>query len=703
MDDCAARYTPTVPESLNRNAVRPEIQGLRAVAVLLIVGFHFFPERVPGGYIGVDVFFVVSGYLITAHLMREVDANGRISLPAFWARRARRLLPASLLVLISVAVATFLIVPRGLWARYFSEVAASALYFQNWLLAGNSVDYLAANNSPSPTQHFWSLSAEEQFYLLWPILIVVALVLTRRSAPRGRRRMVFGILGGATLISFITSLVLTAQYPAVAYFITPTRAWEFGAGALLAFAPAVTRHPRFAFAASWAGVVLIAAAAFAFDAHTPFPGIAALAPTVGALAVIWGGSVRRTWSVTALSSWRPIQYVGDISYSVYLWHWPFVVLVPFLTLQPLSTPVKLVALAITFVLAALTKAFVEDPVRRAPVLIRRRPRWSLLGALIGMILVSALSSTGLSAGLALTNPAPPAAPYGAQCFGAAATAPMSNCPQIIPADWTIAAAFARLDNKDPGVGDEGARGCQTGSSDGSKVYECRIGHYDDPVRTVALIGDSHANQYDAALATLSRDLHWNIVVYVRSACAGTGDPNIYFTPRKWDAVNCADWGQKVTQAVVSNSAIDTVFANNYADVYFTGTATTSSDPAPIGPEPYMAMWQKFIAAGKKVVVLSDTPRPNSNIPDCIELHKAITLCSAPAGTALHPNVMKDAVGKMNSPSVTFIDFSDRFCFDGSCPPIIGGVVVYNDDSHLTKTYSASLGPFIEKALRLSPR
>ena len=687
-----------------KNDIRPEIQGLRAAAVLLVLAFHLFPDRVPGGYVGVDVFFVLSGYLITAHLMREHDVSGGISLSKFWARRARRLLPASLFVLASVAVATFAVVPRGLWERYFSEIAASGLYFQNWLLATNSVDYLAANNSPSPVQHFWSLSAEEQFYLLWPVLIAGAIFFARRSTPKVRRLSILLTLLVATLASFIFSLILTNQVPSAAYFITPTRAWEFGAGALLVFAPAMTKPSMFSPALAWIGISGIAFAAFFFDATTAFPGGAALVPVLGAIAAIWGGGAQHWWSVRSVTRWRPIQYVGDISYSLYLWHWPLIVLVPFVTLAPLSTLQKIAVLAITFVLAGVTKRFVEDPIRRAPLLTARKPRWSFAAAVAGMTIVAILCASGISAGLALSNPSPPAAPYGDECFGAAATNPDADCPIILPPDWAAAAAFARADTADPGAGVGETRPCETGSSDGSRVYECRIGNFDDPARTVALIGDSHAHQYDAALARISEDLHWNVLVYVRSACAGTGDESIYFRPRPWDAADCAAWGQKVIRSVVENPEVDAVFVNAYADkdAYVTGGTTEGSTQSAIGPEPYIAMWDKFISVGKEVIVLSDTPKPIGNVPECVELQKAIDPCSVASDTALPHLVMKEAAERMDSPSITFVDLASRFCFAGECPPVIGGVVVYYDDSHLTKTYSRTLGPFIEDALSLAP-
>src|SRR3954454_1104661 len=166
----------------DRRGIRPEIQALRAVAVALVVGWHLWPDAVPGGFVGVDVFFVISGFLITTLLLRELRETGRVSLRGFWAQRARRILPAALTVIAACAGATALVVPVTDWAQFFGDLRASALYVQNWHLAARAVDYFAASDGPSPVQHFWSLAVEEQFYLVWPLVIVAAARTRRRWA-----------------------------------------------------------------------------------------------------------------------------------------------------------------------------------------------------------------------------------------------------------------------------------------------------------------------------------------------------------------------------------------------------------------------------------------------------------------------------------------------------------------------------------------
>src|SRR5262249_35721944 len=214
-----------------RSEVRPEIQALRAVAVSIVVAWHFWPHSLSGGFVGVDVFFAISGFLITSHLLREADRTGAVGLARFWARRARRILPAALLVLFAVAIATIIFVPQIYWTQNFDGIRASTAYVENWFLAHQAVDYLHSNDVATPVTHFWSLSAEEQFYLIWPVLILFSALAARL---RTRRRVIAIVLGAVTLASFVYSIYDTNADPAQAYFITPTRAWEFGLGGLLA-------------------------------------------------------------------------------------------------------------------------------------------------------------------------------------------------------------------------------------------------------------------------------------------------------------------------------------------------------------------------------------------------------------------------------------------------------------------------------------
>ncbi|TDD63977.1 acyltransferase, partial [Jiangella aurantiaca] len=276
----------------DRPRFRPDVEGLRAVAVLLVLAYHAGLPLVSGGFVGVDVFFVISGFLITGLILREVESTGRLRLGRFYARRIRRLLPATAVVLAATAALTIVLLPPLRWPAIAGDIAVSATYVVNWRLASESVDYLTAEDAPSPVQHFWSLAVEEQFYLLWPVLII-ALVWwhrRRRGAPSLRRTLLAG-LAVVAVPSLAWSVHLTAASPGAAYFVSTTRAWELAAGAALAIgARRLERLPAWvASALAGGGLAAVGWAALTYDATTPFPGAAALVPVLGTAAVVGGG------------------------------------------------------------------------------------------------------------------------------------------------------------------------------------------------------------------------------------------------------------------------------------------------------------------------------------------------------------------------------------------------------------------------------
>ncbi len=367
---------------------RPDIQALRTVAVALVVVFHFWPKIVTGGFIGVDVFFVISGFLITGHILRDVERR-QFSIVRFWARRVRRLLPASFMALAATAVFVVLFVPLSLWSQWLSEIIASVFYFENWVLAANAVDYLALSNSASPTQHFWSLGVEEQFYLIWPLLIALALVFTTNLSLRIRRRLMFAILAVITFGSFAYSILDTASEASVAYFSTPARAWEFGVGALIAFVPQITAK-RLSPVLAIVGFAAILAAGLCFTTKTIFPGYSALVPVLGAAVAILASA--NSGGIGKVLGFRPIQFIGDHSYSIYLWHWPILILAPFALHEvTLSNKVKLALVALSIAMAYLSVRFIERPLMSNGVKPNLRPR-----VVFATVLVASLAIGGSS-------------------------------------------------------------------------------------------------------------------------------------------------------------------------------------------------------------------------------------------------------------------------------------------------------------------
>jgi peptidoglycan/LPS O-acetylase OafA/YrhL len=671
-----ASSSATTPE----RDFRPEIQALRAVAVVAVVVFHFWPNRLSGGYVGVDVFFVVSGYLITAHLLRDVRATGRVAVAAFWARRIRRLLPASLLVLLVTTVAVLALVPGAFWTQFLREVAASALYVENWLLAADSVDYLAAENSASPVQHYWSLSAEEQFYLAWPLLIVGATALARGRAAR-RIRFVFVVLSLVTTLSLAFSIVATAVAPAPAYFITPTRAWEFGAGALLAFLPREVldaRLPRHAAAGlSWAGFTLIALAAVVYTADTPFPGFAALLPVGGTLAVLAAGLPGARWAPSRLLALRPVQFLGDVSYSVYLWHWPLLILLPLALGAPLGAIAKIAALVGCVGLAWLTKVFVEDPARRWRPLATARPRRTLTAMAVAMAVVVAMPLGAVAVQRAAVAGQAEAIDAAARtpCVGAAAFEPGEDCAEsrgdLLPARSTV------YDDT------QGAFACYDSTPDGD-LPACSFGSTADDALRVALIGDSHGAMLVPGLTDQAAAANWHVDVFVSRGCVWSQS----------DLTNldnsCHTRNAAMHELLTTGTRYDLVLL-----------AARRSLDVPQG-EPYVAFaqaapqWQAVLDRGTRIVAVADNPLVPPELVDCVVTaadDAAARDCAFPEQDAYRwADGLADAARA--EPRVGLIDLRAYFCRDATCPMVIGDVIVYRDRDHMTATYSRTLARFL---------
>ncbi|HEU4894901.1 MAG TPA: acyltransferase, partial [Acidimicrobiia bacterium] len=320
---------------MTQGKFRLDIEGMRALAVIAVLLFHGSVPWAEGGYVGVDVFFVISGFLITGLLLREMETTGGVQLSRFYARRARRLLPASFLTLAATAVMTLLVLPANRWASIAGDLSASALYVVNWRLAGRSVDYLAADTAASPVQHFWSLSVEEQFYAVWPLLMILVGV---KLFSRSRGLALKATLGAVFVLSFVWSVWYTGSSPGEAYFATTTRLWELALGGGLALSQnSLRRLPRpAAEGLAIAGVSAICLAVLTYGPSTSFPSFTALLPTVGAAALIAAGTAHPETTVGRALSLKPLVWIGGLSYSIYLFHWPMVVGAEAIFGQPLS-------------------------------------------------------------------------------------------------------------------------------------------------------------------------------------------------------------------------------------------------------------------------------------------------------------------------------------------------------------------------------
>ena len=682
--------------STDARAVRTDIQGLRAIAVSLVLVYHLAPDSLTGGFTGVDVFFVISGFLITLHLLERLPRHPR-DLAAFWSRRVRRLLPASLLVLAVTLAGSRLVAPQTQWENTARQARAAVLYVVNWLLARDAVDYLAAENAPSPVQHFWSLSVEEQFYLVWPVLILLLGVLARVTRRQPLPVVLVG-LAALTGISLWYSVHATATDPAAAYFVTPTRVWELGVGGLLATVTLLRPgriRPWAATAFAWIGLLAVGYAAVTYSGETPFPGWQAAMPVLGTAAVIAAQPPtkrgQRWLSPGPLLALRPVQWLGDISYSVYLWHWPLIVLVPAATGHALTWTDRGAIAAATLLLAWLTKLLVEDRFRAASWAIPLRKPFLLAAA--GMALVVALAgvqlvevrqrseqaSAALARGVAGLDP----------CFGARALDHPETCPAVDFADVVPAPIEAVRDKSD--AYDTQANGTDCWAYRAHfPVKECVFG---DPSAQaeIVLVGNSHAGQWLPALQQVAADQHLKVTTLLASRCA-LSDLRQQFDAAS-DATACLSWVHRVTQRVIALHP-DLVVMSNRISVGAEGVPSLEQS-VPLYRDGYAAVLEAWRDAGIRTLVLRDTPAPGTSIPDCVaEAEDDYHRCDGNRQQWLPPAPEVDAVRAVQSPLVTLADLTDHICGPTTCAAVTGGVITYFDGSHLTATYARTLAPYL---------
>ncbi|RKN15287.1 acyltransferase [Micromonospora musae] len=690
-----------------RVGFRGDVEGLRALAVVLVLAGHAGQQLVPGGFVGVDVFFVISGFLITGLLVSEVNKTGRLSLSGFYARRAKRLLPAAVVVLVATLVLTFAFLPRTRWSATGWDVVSSGLYVMNWRLAEQSVDYLAANRAPSVLQHFWSLGVEEQFYLVWPLLLVAALWLGRRRYAR--TSFMVAALALVAVPSFAWSVWLTSDNPARAYFVTTTRMWELALGGFVALLAAyLHRLPRPAAAAlAWSGLVAIVASAFLLSDSSAFPGYLALIPTLGTAAVIAGGPAAGNAGPAVLLAVRPVCAVGAISYSLYLWHWPLLVVAE-ARFGELTASAGLAVVAASVVPAALTYRYVENPIRRSETLAWQPTRSLQLGAVCTGVAVVA----GLSFQLTVWPPAAPPAPpsLAVPTVGVNGTPATVNSPTVAGATAlgkspTTSAAGTPVDRvgafvPDPLVAsqdgpDAWKDGCHTDQRS-SEVRSCLYGDPDASF-TVALAGDSHAAQWLPALQRVSVSKQWRLKSYTKSSCPFINGV-VALDSRPYPS--CAEWNEKLRRALTGDERPDLLVVSTSFYVMVRDGAPVASQAQAAFADALRRTWSEMAGAGIPVVVLRDTPYHDKDIAECVsENPRKLTRCASPRDKVLAGGggPAHETAARQND-KVHLVDLNDAICPRERCAPVIGGVLVYRDNNHVTATYMATLAPRLATAL-----
>lgn len=649
---------------------------------------------VRAGYIGPDMFFVVSGFLITGHIVSGIERKGRVDLVTFFARRASRLLPAAAAVTIVTTLVLPIFFPVTQWQRASGDSVASSLYFQNWRLAAVSTDYLGSHAAAGPLQHYWTLAVEEQFYFIWPLAVIVVTAIAARLARNNplRVRIAVGALAATTIVCSLTySYFYTASSPNAAYFVTPARMWEMSAGALLSVLtlPKLLSDRRVAAVLSWGAVAVLIALVYVYPRETSYPGLKATVPvlmTVTLLAV--GQAAPGAGAANALSV-RPLTWLGDVSYSVYLWHWPILMVLLRMVQrhdpQASSLPqwMAILALLVTLGIGQLSYQYLEQPARRSKLL-NAKPQLALAmgGALTVVGVVTGLAVHQLVDHKISTGEARLASvkvPAGAGALITKSAHPYKLSGEVYPAPVLIAAQWSS---------------CGTTPETGSWVSKC-IGGDTKATREIAVVGDSHMKQWLDAVNEIGARHGWKVVAYIHDSCpfnsATLVRADLQNSGKRY--TECTTWNRAVTKDLLADKNLKTVVTSSFGE---SATSTTGEKGMTQG---YLRLWQKLKAGGLNIRVIGDTPDPKYGVPDCIAANSSDpTPCRVRASDALDNKheVLTDAA--RSSSAVTFFDPTPYICPGKYCYAVIGNMAVYVDNGHITSTYAKSMAAKLTPAI-----
>lgn len=715
---------PAAPRRETGSAHRGDVEGLRAVAVVAVVLFHAGVPGVHGGYVGVDVFFVLSGFLITGLLLAELRRTGTVSLRTFWARRARRLLPLATVVSLATLAASWLLLTPLEVRQIARDALWSGLFAMNLLLARDGVDYLA-DDAESPYQHYWSLGVEEQFYLVWPVAVLLLVLAVRwasrrRTLPAGHdgsagsglpastTRVLLVVTSVAVAASFAWGVWLTQSSQPLAYFQPFSRAWELGVGALLALAaPALAGLPgRVRDVAAVLGLATVVAAALVLDEGTPFPGTAALLPVLGTAAVVAAGTGGGSRLGTLLGA-RPLRTLGRLSYGWYLWHWPVLVLAPRALGGDPGLVGRLALSLLALGLAWLTYALVEDPVRRHRLLAADPARSLAVGALC----VALAAGTGVASAAMVPEvrgtaaPRPPVATAEAEQVQVGALDEVDVRQAVRQAE--------RLDglpaNLEPVLEDAQDDVARAVADDGvscmvavehedvsrSPGGSCVFGSHPDGDTTVVLAGDSHAYQWYPAVQQIAERRGWRLVVMTKAGCP-LYDVSIDLASLRRAYTECDVWREQAMDRieaeepdlVVVSAAVFSPRGDDFTRRWADGVATTTRDLRR--------------ATGATVVALADTPNPAEDVPTCLAEHlDDVQQCAVGRDEALLDPQRRQATARAAAEAgAVVVDPVPWFC-RSTCPPVIGNAPAYHDDDHISATYAAQLAPLLDERLQVA--
>ncbi|NDK89883.1 acyltransferase [Gordonia desulfuricans] len=670
-----------------------DIAGLRGVAVLLVVLFHARIPGLGGGFVGVDVFFVISGFLITGLLIREYEKTGTLSFKGFYARRCRRIIPAAALVIVVSLIGAVLTMPLLRVFKQSLDLLAAAANLANWHFLAQNADYLAGSIDGSLATHFWSLAIEEQLYFVWPLTVFAAAALVSRTVLRkviGVRVSIGVVVGALTVGSLIWAIQLTPVDPATAYMATYTRVWQFGFGALLAVieplllmvclrVPVVARVVGGVL--GWAGLAGVIAAAVLIDAHTPYPGTAALLPTAAAVAIIASGQLNPVgekpgpssfWFVGGLLSIAPMRFLGRVSYAWYLWHWPALVL--FETVAgTTSWPALLAVSAVSLAIATASTLWFEEPIIGNRTLRANRSA-SISVGLTGLVVGLAVTMTVgvVTVKIASRDTVANAALNYQSVFGRESA---ETSGPVVPNPFQ-----AYDDRPEPNE-------CLLPVGELHPVRECTFGPVDGI--PVVLFGDSHAEQWSEAIRTIGDAHGWRIHQFTKAACPAQ---NLRPVPGRGDPFNkedCLQWRADSLRAITALDPKIVIVSSlsTYAPEYETAESAWNDTLATLR------------ATGADLVYIADTPYPGFQVADCMSgalddwSRCDFELDNVPRH---EPILTEQARGR--DTDILTVDVNDLLCDGNRCVPARNKILFYRDDSHLTATAARVLEPALTKEL-----
>lgn len=670
---------------------RPDIQGLRALAVGLVVIYHVWPGALPGGFVGVDVFFVISGYLIVGSLVRELSRTGTIGLTAFYGRRIRRLLPAAASVLLVTLAMTVLIFPEGRWQGVARDAVASSLNIQNWNQAFSTTSYAGATAAVSPLQHYWSLAVEEQFYLLVPVLLLGVAAAVRRLRLRcSLRTAALATVCAVTVLSFVHSVLFSASSPDLAYFFTTTRIWELGLGGILAVAAANRALPRaVSITAGWAGILLICISAATFSTAMLFPGWVALAPTVGAALCVLAGSrsdAVRPWASAAWwQSLRPVAYLGDISYSLYLWHWPVTVFAVYVLGRGAGPYSGAMIVGTSVVLGALSTRYIERPFRhfegKSPGPGRHgavRASYRPVYALAAVLITVPVAAAAVPYAMVQQKIDALAADYDFDAYPGAMAFDAAD-PAEVPDGQPLRPAPAAAMSDQPAL----AEGCIAYDPAETDYSECIYG---DPngSKSIVLVGDSHAAHFMSPLDIAAKENGFRLYVLTRNGCPFNAMP---LSSDTFTYTNCSSQNLQTVQDILA-IAPDLVVTSAMRPSSYAKALSWTWDAPQDAVDGYVDVLDPLQKAGIRIGVIGDIPYPEASMPECVVEKTDAAECTVPnPALSNEPDPLFEAAARIDGARA--VDLTGYFCDDTGCPGVIGNVLAYRDN-HITDTFARTL-------------